>query len=146
MKVYFASDHAGYEMKNALIEYVRSLGYEVKDIGPYEYNPNDDYPMTINPLAEIISKETNSFGIILGGSGQGEAMVANRHEGVRAIEYYGENKEIISLGREHNNANVLSLAARFISIDEAKEVVKLFLTTPFSEDERHIRRINEIDK
>ncbi|MEI6400130.1 MAG: RpiB/LacA/LacB family sugar-phosphate isomerase [bacterium] len=161
MKVYFASDHAGYELKNALIEYVRSLGYEVEDLGPHTYDANDDYPITIEPLAvaiansegpesiegqEKIAHQTDVCGIIIGGSGQGEAIVANRHEGVRAIEYYGGDLEIVVLGREHNDANVLSLGARFISVDEAKQAVKYFLETPFSEDVRHVRRIKEIDK
>lgn len=143
--VYFASDHAGYELKTSLIEYVKSLGYEIEDLGPYEYDPNDDYPITINPLAEKVAHQTAVCGIIIGGSGQGEAIVANRHEGVRAIEYYGGDLEIVVLGREHNDANVLSLGARFVSIDEAKQAVKFFLETPFSEDVRHVRRINEID-
>ena len=146
MKIYFASDHAGYELKTSLIEYVKSLGYEVEDVGPYQYDVNDDYPITIEPLAKKLLREDNNVGIIIGGSGQGEAIVANRHIGIRATEYYGGNLDIVRLVRQHNDSNVLSLGARFVSESEAKEAVKLFLTTPFSNDERHIRRINEIDK
>jgi len=146
MKIYFASDHAGFEMKNALEEYVVSLGYEVEDCGAYELDPDDDYTLFVKRAAEAVSKDPeNTKAIILGGSGQGEDMVANKFEGVRAAEYYGGNLEIVKLSREHNDANVLSLGARFLSLEEAKEAVKLWLETPFSNEERHARRISEIE-
>jgi ribose 5-phosphate isomerase B len=166
MKVYFASDHAGFQMKSELMDFVRDLGYEVEDCGAYELDPEDDYPEFVKKAAQAVS-DSNSApdsakaasgearAIVLGGSGQGEAIVANKYPNVRAVEYYGPssaeasagkgNLEIIKLSREHNDANVLSLGARFLSPDEAKEAVKLWLETPFSGEERHKRRISEIE-
>lgn len=145
MKIFFAADHAGFEMKNELISYAKELGYEVEDCGAYELNPDDDYPEFIKKAAKAVSEDSeNSKAIILGGSGQGEDMVANKFPNVRSAEYYGGNLEIIKLSREHNDANVLSLGARFISLDEAKEAVKLWLETKFSGEERHKRRIENI--
>ena len=146
MKIFFASDHAGFEMKNALMEFVKELGFEAEDCGAYELNEDDDYPEFVKKAAQKISEDPeNSKAVILGGSGQGEAMVANRFPNVRAAIFYGGNKDIIKLSREHNDANVLSLGSRFLSIDEAKEAVKLWLETGFSDEERHKRRILEIE-
>lgn len=146
MKIYFASDHAGFEMKNELLEFVKELGYEVEDCGAFTLDPNDDYPEFIKKAAQAVSENPkNTKAIILGGSGQGEDMVADKFPGVRSAEYYGGNLEIIKLSREHNDANVLSLGARFLSNEEAKEAVKIWLTTPFSEEERHKRRIGQIE-
>lgn len=144
IKIYIGSDHAGYELKEKLKIYLGSLGYEVEDKGAYFLDIDDDYPDFIIPVATEVSKDNNSFGIILGGSGQGEQISANKIKGIRAIEYYGGNLDIIKLGREHNDANILSLGARFINENEAKESVKLFIEIPFSNEERHIRRLNEI--
>lgn len=147
MKIYFASDHAGFEMKNVLATFVKSLKYEVFDLGPMTLDPNDDYPIFIEKAAlEIYNNPQSSRAIIIGGSGQGEAIVANRFPNVRAAVYYGGEEEIIKLSREHNDANVLSLGARFLSIDEAKSAVELWLKTPFSKESRHIRRLKEIDE
>ena len=147
MKIYFASDHAGFEMKKDLITFVKKLGFLVEDLGPQELNLEDDYPLIIEKVAlEIFKDPENSKAIILGGSGQGEAIVANRFPNVRAVVYYGGQKEIIEASREHNDANILSLGARFLKLEEAKEVVKLWLETKFSGDKRHIRRLEEIDK
>ena len=147
MTIYFAADHAGFELKRALIPYVRDiLGHEVVDCGALEFNPDDDYPEFIRKAAEAVSKDQgNARAIILGGSGQGEAIAANRFAGVRATVYYGKDTSIVKLSREHNDSNVLSLGARFLSGDEAKEAVSLWLTTKFSNDERHKRRIAQID-
>jgi len=146
MKIYFASDHAGFEMKNALVEYVKELGFEVEDCGAYEMNPEDNYPEFIKRAAQKVSEDSeNSKAIILGGSGQGEAIVANRFPNARAAVFYGCNLEVIKLSREHNDANVLSLGARFLSLDEAKEAVKLWLETEFLGEERHRRRIEQIE-
>jgi ribose 5-phosphate isomerase B len=145
MKIFFASDHAGFEMKNSLIEFVKELGFEVEDCGAYELNPEDDYPEFVKRAAQKVSEDPeNTKVIILGGSGQGEAIVANRFPNVRAVVFYGGDKDIIKLSREHNDANVLSLGARFIKLEEAKEAVKLWLETPFSGEERHRRRISKI--
>ena len=147
MKIYLGSDHAGFELKAHLKKYLEGLGEEVFDKGPTELDENDDYPDYMIPVAREVSEDPKgSRGIVIGGSGQGEAMAANRFTNVRAAVYYGGPKEIITLSREHNNANVLSLAARFISKEEAIEVVKLWLSTPFSNDERHVRRIEKIEK
>ena len=146
MKIYLASDHAGFELKNTLKIYLEGEGYMVTDMGPYKYDETDDYPDFMRPVAKEISKDPeNNRGIIMGGSGQGEAMVANRFNGVRAAVYYAHNLDIIKLSREHNNANVLALGARFINNEEAKEAVKLWLETPFTKEERHVRRIKKID-
>ena len=146
MKIYIGSDHAGYKLKETLKNYLSELGHSVEDKGAFDFDVNDDYPDFVAPVAKEIENDKNARGIILGGSGEGEAMVANRYEGVRAIEYYGGNLEIVRLGREHNDANILSLGARFINEEEAKNAVKIFLETDFSNDERHIRRIKEIDE
>lgn len=145
MKIFFAADHAGFELKNALLIYVRELGYEVEDCGAHELDPADDYPDFISIAAKAVSADPENRAIVLGGSGQGEAMVANRFKNVRAALYYGGVDEIVRLSREHNNANILSLGARFVSEVEAKEAVKLFLSTDFNNEERHVRRITQID-
>lgn len=144
LKIYVGTDHAGFELKQKLVSFLEELGHEVEDFGAHEYDKDDDYPDFIIPVACAVSKDTDSRGIILGGSGQGEAMAANRISGVRAAVYYGGDLELIKLSREHNNANILSLGARFLNEAEAKEAVRLWLETPFSKDERHIRRIKKI--
>lgn len=144
MKIYIGSDHAGFELKEKLKEFLKSLNYKIDDMGAFSYNEDDDYPDFILPVTKEIAENQNSFGIILGGSGQGEQIVANKRDGIRAIEYYGGNLDIVRLGRKHNDANILSIGARFIKEDEAKEAVKLFLETSFSKEERHERRIKKI--
>ncbi|MBP9711577.1 MAG: RpiB/LacA/LacB family sugar-phosphate isomerase [Candidatus Pacebacteria bacterium] len=144
MKIYLGSDHAGFTLKEKLKAFLVETGHDVVDKGSYSIDPADDYPDFIKPVAEAVAEDSNSFGIIFGGSGEGEQMVANKTEHIRAAEYYGGNLEIVKLAREHNDANILSLGARFLNEDEAKEAVKLFLETPFSGDERHIRRINKL--
>lgn len=144
--IYIGSDHAGYELKEKLKDFLKESGYEVVDKGAHKLDNEDDYPDFIVPVAESVAKDKESFGIILGGSGQGEAISANKIDDIRAIEYYGGDPEIIKLGREHNNANILSLGARFITDEEAIEALKLFLETKFSGDSRHIRRLNKIDE
>lgn len=144
--IYIGSDHAGYELKEKLKAYIQSLNIEVVDKGAFNLDNEDDYPDFIVPVAEEVAKDSESLGIILGGSGQGEQISANKVDGVRAIEFYGGNLEIVKLGREHNNANILSLGARFITEDEAKNAIILFMNTPFTNDERHIRRINKINE
>lgn len=145
MKIFLGTDHAGFTLKNDIKNFLEEKGYEIEDMGAHNLNENDDYPDYIFPVAEGVSKNTESLGIIFGGSGQGEAMVANRIKGIRASVYYGGSTKIIRLSREHNNANILSLGARFISTRKAKKVVELWLDTKFSEEERHLRRINKID-
>lgn len=156
MKIYIGSDHAGFEQKRALAEFLRGLGYDIEDLGPHTLNNDDDYPDFVIPLAKRVVSETGSMGIILGGSGQGEAMAANRIAGARAAVYYGhvssvqmdregEVLDLLTSTRAHNNANILSLGARFLSDEETRGAVVSWLQTPFSENERHIRRIHKLD-
>lgn len=161
MKIFFGTDHAGFELKKKLMPFVKSLGFEVFDKGAYEYNDGDDYPDFIIPVAKEVSSDLDSNesrGIIIGGSGQGEAMTASRFPGIRAVVYYGESApvlngtepsvltSIIKMSREHNDSNILSLGARFITEEEAKIAVKVWLETPFSGEEKHKRRIDKINK
>ena len=146
MKVVFASDHAGFLLKESLIKFVTGLGHEVEDFGAHALESGDDYPDFISLAAKHIAAHPDDRAIILGGSGEGEAMAANRFKGVRATVYYGGNEDIIKLSREHNDANVLSLGARFLAGDDAMHAVELWLNTAFSEDERHARRIAKLDQ
>lgn len=145
MKIYIGSDHAGFELKERLKPFLMEMGHFVEDKGPATFNADDDYPDYIRPVAEAVARELDSKGIVIGKSGQGEAMCANRERGIRAAVYYGYNPEVLRLSREHNDANVLALAAGFLSADEAMDAVKLWLATSFSEEERHIRRITKLD-
>lgn len=145
MNIFIGSDHAGFEIKGMLIPFLRVLGHEVEDVGAHSFEALDDYPDFIRPVAEAVAKDSSARGVILGGSGQGEAMCANRIKGVRAAVYYGGPFDIAVLSREHNDANILSLGARFVDEDEAREVVRVWLETPFSGDERHARRIRKLD-
>ena len=147
MIIYLGTDHAGFELKEAIKEFLIKKDYEVKDFGAFSYNEKDDYPDFIHPVAAAVCDKCKvDRGIILGGSGQGEAMIANRYHGVRAAVYYGGPLDIIKLSREHNDANVLSLGARFLNKEEALKAVELWLNTSFSEEERHKRRIGKIDR
>jgi len=159
MKIYLACDHAGFSLKNVLLEQLPLLGHEVEDCGAFELNPDDDYPDYVQPLAQKVQAEEGSVGIICAGSGQGEAMCANRLPGIRAAVFYGpmpahealdregghsqDGYDAVRLSRRHNNANILSIGARFVSPAQADEAVRTFLTTPFSHDERHVRRLGK---
>ena len=145
MKIHLATDHAGLELKNAIKDYLKGKGHEVTDHGAHEYDAQDDYPDFIFPCARAVAADPESRGIILGGSGQGEAMAANRIKGVRAAVYYGSERQIARLSREHNNANVLSLGARFISEQEIYDIIETWLDEPF-EGGRHQRRIDKLDR
>lgn len=149
--VHFGADHAGFGLKEALIDYVKKLGYEAVDHGAHFYDEYDDYPDFVAPVGQAVSDRPNTVkGIVIGGSGQGEAMVANQFPNVRAVVFYGDKifqgSSIIKLSRQHNDANVLSLGARFLTTGEAKRAVKTWLQTPFSSDYKHIRRIKKIEK
>jgi ribose 5-phosphate isomerase B len=141
--IYLGTDHRGYELKEKIKQWLTNWGYEFEDMGAHEYNEQDDYPDFISLVGEKVSANPDSKGIILGSSGQGEAIVANKYKGVRAVVYYGGSEEIIKLSREHNDANVLSLGASFVG-EEVSEVIKLWLETSFPGEERHTRRINKI--
>ena len=158
MKIYLAGDHAGFRLKSALLEHLPLLGYEVEDLGPLTLEPEDDYPDYVMPLARLIAQDPEAMGIVCAGSGQGEAMCANRVKGVRALVFYGKTPavgpldaegghgtdgyDIVRLARKHNNANILSIGARFVSPDDADEAVRIFLSTEFdTSTDRHARRI-----
>ena len=145
MKIHLATDHAGLELKEKVKLYLSDLNYEVIDHGAYEYDALDDYPDFIFPCANAVSNDPESKGIILGGSGQGEAMAANRVKGVRAAVFYNGPDEIIKLSRQHNNANILSLGARFMSEEEMYKIIEVWLFTDF-ESGRHQRRIEKLDE
>ena len=174
--IYLASDHRGFELKEKIKTWLTEWSYEFDDCGAFEYDQNDDYPDFVRKAAEAVANNPeNNRGIILGMSGQGEAMVANRYKGVRAGVFYGPPfqfklmswqkwlifgsgvlnvaqktefsslQKLIKLSREHNNTNILSLGAEFIDEGVAKKAIKLWLDTPFSNEEKHRRRINKID-
>lgn len=142
MRVHLGSDHAGFELKAHLTERLRGLGYEVVDHGPVEYDPVDDYPPYVLRAAAAAANDAGSLGVVIGGSGNGEVMAANKVRGVRAALVW--NDDTASLAREHNDANVVSVGARMHSLDEAGRLVERFVTTPFSGDARHVRRIDMI--
>lgn len=142
MKIYLATDHAGFELKEKIKIFLIGQNYKVEDCGAFSIDPTDDYPIFISKAAETIENDPQSFGIIFGKSGAGEEIVANKFKNVRAV--LGFSKENVKLSRVHNNANVLSLGAEFEDFEKAKELVEIFLKTPFSNDPRHIRRIDEI--
>lgn len=161
MKIYLATDHAGFELKEKVKVHLLENGYEVEDCGAHEFDKEDDYPDLIKLAAEAVSKDPeNSKGIIFGGSGQGEAIVANKFKNVRCIVFYGPKLpvgaadatgrqssdpfELIKLAREHNNANMLSFGARFVTDEEAFKASELFLSSAFPGDARHARRIEKI--
>ena len=144
MRLHIGSDHAGLELKTELIEHLVNSGHDVTDHGPYEYDALDDYPVFCIPAAIAAAKDPESLGIVLGGSGNGEQMAANKVKGVRAALAW--SIETAKLGKEHNNANVVAIGWRMHSIAECKSIIDAFIATPFSNDERHIRRINLISK
>ena len=144
MKIHIATDHAGLDLKNTIKDYLINKGHDVIDHGAYEYDALDDYPDFIFPCANAVASDQDSRGIILGGSGQGEAIAANRIKGVRAVVYYGGPREIIKLSRMHNNANILSLGARFIEKEHIIDIITQWLLEPF-EGGRHEQRIKKLD-
>jgi len=143
--IYLASDHAGMELKGKILEHLKSSGQQAEDCGPFTFDKADDYPDFILPCAEKVAKNPGSMGIILGMSGNGEQIAANKVSGIRAALYYGGHEEIVKLARQHNNANVLSIGAKFISQDEVERAIDLFIETGF-EGGRHQRRIDKISK
>ena len=144
MIIHLATDHAGLDLKNSIKKYLIENSFDVQDHGAHEYDALDDYPDFIFPCAQAVARDTESRGIILGGSGQGEAMAANRVKGVRAAVFYNGPDDIIKLSRQHNNANILSLGARFMKKSEIYRVIEIWLNEPF-EGGRHVRRIEKLD-
>ena len=144
MNIHLATDHAGYTHKNAVADWLRGEGYVVVDHGAAVHDPEDDYPDFIARAAMAISRNPSERAIIFGGSGQGEAMLANRFPAVRATVLYSDNPEIVTLSREHNDANVLSIGARFLTVDETKKHIWNWLHTERSDVDRHNRRIDKV--
>lgn len=160
MKVYLGTDHAGFELKEKVKIFLQQKGYEVVDFGAYRNDKDDDYPEFVGKAAEQVAKDIGSRGIVFGGSGQGEAMVANKYKNVRCALFYALNHskcvidingktsidpfEMLRLTREHNDANMLSMGARLLKEDEALKAIQIFLETPFSGEERHKRRVEMI--
>ncbi|MEK7510572.1 MAG: RpiB/LacA/LacB family sugar-phosphate isomerase [Patescibacteria group bacterium] len=144
--IYLGADHAGFELKEEIKKFLQGLGMQVEDMGAYSFDPDDDYPDFIIPAAKKVAENPKeNRGIVFGASGQGEAIAANKVEGIRAAVYYGGSLELVKRSRSHNNANVLSFGARFLTAEQAKEAVKVWLETPF-ESGRHERRIEKIAK
>lgn len=164
MKVYIGTDHAGFELKELLKPFIEQLGHEVVDMGAHEFDKDDDYPDFILPTAKAVAEANDKsvVGIVIGGSGQGEAMAANRVAGIRATTFYGprlpsravdvtgrqstDEYEIINLSRSHNAANVLALGTRFITDEEARTAVKLWLESDAETSERYMARINKVEE
>lgn len=145
MRVHIGTDHAAFELKEYLVHELSGLGYDVVDHGAHVYDAEDDYPDWIIPCAEAVAATNgDELGIVLGGSGNGEQIAANKVKGIRAALAY--NVDTARLGREHNNANIISLGGRMQTHEEALEMVRIFLETPFSNEERHARRIAELAK
>jgi ribose 5-phosphate isomerase B len=142
VRVYLGSDHAGYELKQRLVDHLRSLGHEPVDCGPDRYDAEDDYPPYVLRAATRTAEDAESLGIVIGGSGNGEAIAANKVKGVRCALAFSD--DTAKLCREHNNANVLSLGARMYDDTTALRFAELFISTPFSEAPRHERRIAQL--
>lgn len=143
MAIHLATDHAGFAHKEALKQFLTEQGIEVIDHGATTLTEGDDYPDFIVPCAQGVAADATAFGIIFGNSGQGEAMCANRISGARAVVYYGGPTDILTLSRAHNNANILSIGAGFVDIEQLPEIVSVWLNTPFSGEERHVRRLSK---
>ncbi len=145
MKIYIGTDHAGFELKEELKKFLEDSGYEVEDKGAYEFSATDDYPDFVFPVAKAVAEDTeNRRGIILCGTGIGNGILANKVKGIRAGVVYDEYSAKMS--REHNDANVMTLGARTLTVDKAKKLVKIWLEMPFSNEEKHKRRIEKIKK
>jgi ribose 5-phosphate isomerase B len=142
MRVYLGSDHAGFPLKAHLLDVLPAQGYEVVDVGPAREVPGDDYPAHCVATGERVVADPGSLGVVIGGSGNGEQIAANKVHGVRAALAW--NTETARLSREHNDANVVGIGARMHSVEEATSLVETFLATPFSQDPRHARRIGQV--
>jgi ribose 5-phosphate isomerase B len=144
--VHLASDHAGLDHKQAIAEWLRNEGYTVVDHGAHEYDPLDDFPDFVSLAAEAVSRKPQTErAVVFGGSGQGEAMVANRFPNVRATVLYADMPDIVTLGREHNDSNVLSIGARFLTVEVAMKHVWEWLHTDASADQKYHRRNKKIE-
>ena len=143
-EIFIASDHRGFEQKQAIVDYLDRQHLPFTDLGPTEFNPDDDYPLFARQVAQAVKKHPNSCGVLICGSAHGIAIQANRFPGIRAIAAY--NEELAAIGREHNDANILCLSADFTSLDENEKILLRFLAMPFSNEPRHLRRILQLDR
>ncbi len=144
MKIYLATDHAAYELKEYIKKGLSAGGYEIEDCGAHSFDPNDDYPDIIKIAAQKVAAESGSYGVVFGKSGTGEAIVANKIKGVRAVIAF--NEENVRLSREHNNCNVISIGSQFVTNEQAVQLIRLFVNTKFSDEERHQRRVDKISQ
>ena len=144
-KIYISGDHAGFKLKEKLKPWLEKKGFTVKDLGPHKYNPKDDYPDFVIPMARAVKKEKNSVGLIMAGSGQGEAIATNKIKGIRTALYHGGSTKIVHTGRAHDDANILSFGSRFVTESEAKKAINVFLKTKFLGG-RHRRRLRKFEK
>jgi len=142
MRVHIGGDHAAYDLLRELVSFLESEGHDVTNHGPFTYDAEDDYPVFVLRAAEAVAADPESLGVVLGGSGNGEQIAANKVTGIRAALCYSE--ELATLAREHNNAQVISIGARMSAVEEAKAMVAAFLATPFSGAPRHQRRIDMV--
>jgi len=142
MRIYLGSDHAGFELKNAAAAHLSALGHDVVDVGPHTYDAQDDYPPFCLETGRLVVSDPGSLGVVIGGSGNGEQIAANKVAGIRAALAW--SKDTAALGRQHNNANVVAVGARQHEEAEALELIQIFVDTPFSEDPRHQRRIDMV--
>jgi ribose 5-phosphate isomerase B len=142
MRVHIGGDHAAYELLGELVSFLEGEGHEVTNHGPHTLDPEDDYPVFVLRAAEAVAADAGSLGVVLGGSGNGEQMAANKVAGIRAALCY--NTELATLAREHNDAQVISIGGRMNTVEEAKAMVAAFLATPFSGAPRHQRRIDMV--
>jgi len=143
VRVHIGSDHAGFELKSHLLAHLASLGHDVVDVGPAVYDAQDDYPPFCIATGLAVLADPGSLGIVLGGSGNGEQIAANKVPGIRCALAW--SVETATLGRQHNNAQVVGIGARMHSLDEAAEIAAAFVATPFSDEPRHQRRIDILD-
>jgi ribose 5-phosphate isomerase B len=161
MKIYLATDHAGLDLKEAVKKYLTEQNLPVEDCGAFGFDANDDYPDFVSKAANKVRADQGSFGIVFGGTGQGEAMVANKFKGIRCALFYApavphsatdinattastDPFEMLKVTRQHNDSNMLALSGRFLTAEEAVQAVKIFLATPFTNEERHVRRIGKM--
>ena len=142
MRVHVGGDHAAYELLVDLVAFLEEGGHEVTNHGPHAYDSVDDYPVYVLRAAEAVAADPGSFGVVLGGSGNGEQMAANKVAGIRAALCY--DNELARLAREHNDAQIISVGARMTTVEQARSMVEVFLATPFSGDPRHVRRIDMV--
>ena len=144
MRVHIGTDHAAFDLKEYLVEHLTADGFEVIDHGAASYDAQDDYPDYIIPTAEAVAADAGSLGIVLGGSGNGEQIAANKVKGIRAV--LADRVELAELGRQHNDAQCIAMGGRFVTPELALEITRAFLSTPFSGDERHARRIEKMER